>query len=138
MAAAIRNTSSERPQFAFINITKPKDVTRADNQRTIRSHAWYAGRPKKRKRRLKYTFDLQVPPVLASPLTNSHQEETQLKAGGYESDKRHSLEYLPIDFLRPIGSGRDINPFSPFPIPSTERIVQLIDFGVFRFVPLIR
>lgn len=137
MGAEVKTKFHARPRFAFINISKPKDATRADNLKVVRSHAWDSGRPnKRRKRRLQYSFDLSVIP--------SPEKEPQITS----SDKSHLNErlhpevevmdirgqignaFLPVDLLRPIGSGRSVNPFMPFPIPSNERIVQLMDFGL--------
>jgi len=138
--AAITTATSERFQFAFINITDPKDLTHADNQRTIRRHAWDAGCPHKRRRRRNYTFDLSDfhPPasdyasiVPIQHVNNDHdrQKDEGLKKYLEEVERIPPSQYLPIDCLRPLGAGRGLDPLAPFPIPSNSRIVQLIDFG---------
>ena len=138
--AAITTATSERFQFAFINITDPKDLTHADNQRIIRRHAWDAGRPHKRRRRRNYTFDLSDfhPPatdyasiVPVQQVNNDHdrQKDEGLKKYLEEVERIPPSQYLPIECLRPLGAGRGLDPLAPFPIPSNSRIVQLIDFG---------
>ncbi|OCL09727.1 hypothetical protein AOQ84DRAFT_353898 [Glonium stellatum] len=127
-------------QFAFINITNPKDLTRADNQRTIRRHAWDAGRPHGRRRRRNYTFDLSsfylpavnsasIVPVQQVDNDREHQKHETSKIGFKEAEMVPHDQYPPIDYIRPLGAGRGLDPLAPFPVPSNPRIVQLIDFA---------
>jgi hypothetical protein len=135
-----KTTTGGRPLFAFINVSDPKDLTRADNLRAIRSHAWDGGHTHRRRRRGNFTFDLQgIYPENTNLATISPVRQGQIDFESHEDEDRtadtRELEHIrpdrlfSIDYIRPRGAGRGYNPLTPFPIPSNSRIVQLMDFG---------
>jgi hypothetical protein len=55
-----------------------------------------------------------------------------------QEDQDSASEVSSLDFLRPLGAGRGLNPFQSFPLTLDERMRQLINFGIITIGPVDR
>jgi hypothetical protein len=135
--------ASQKPSdFAFVTITNPNDIRDSKKQSVIRRHARASTTNSKQRRRqqIKLVFDLpdaasqvttatNVTVLTSSVDTVENVESTS--AVSNESDTRRQLSF---ESLRPIGSGRGLHPFQPFPVAANARLRHLTNFSL-NFTP---
>ena len=131
--------TQRRPAFTFVNITTPDDISDPNKQRTIRRHARAIATRRGRRPRtgpLSVTFDLVEGPGNSVPARASSSESPSILPGPLldpppASPQDHDPHVLQsLEFLKPIGWGRGITPFSPFPIEVNQRMLQLVNFSI--------
>jgi hypothetical protein len=136
-------TPRKPPDFTFITITNPRDIKDSKRQTKIRRHARESTLRLKKQRQIpmKLVFDLDSPVdadrnVLNDPQADALRQDAAPIVGSTEDDisasedPPFSSQMPSLDFLRPIGAGRGLNPLQPFPDAVDARMRQLIDFGM--------
>jgi len=140
----VNSTANISPKFVFVSIDKPEDIRDPKRQKAIRRHA-RRGKEREARRRDDVGFVHEFPVAnMAAESTNSdqssgHLEKVKHLVQAHENPRTNdaqfpnppspkALEFVSLDFLRPIGNGRGYNPLAPFPIKTTPRVIQLVDY----------
>jgi hypothetical protein len=138
--------ASQKPsKFVFVTISNPGEIKDSKKQSVIRRHARASTLSSKPKRRnqIKLVFDL---PDAASQVTTEsnatsspvhvvqsleHTNEASIGDDMNGHSSSPSSSDIPLDSLRPIGSGRGFLPSLTFPVAADLRVRHLTDFSLF-------
>jgi hypothetical protein len=128
------------PKFLFVTISNPDQIKGRKQQTSIRSHA---KRKSDQERKRKYdirteTLNLkpQVEPSAKQPTSKpTHQQNdalnlsTEIQLIGEQDSSRHQTnhELGSLALLKPLGAGRGLNPFAPYPFQLNSKTTQLMD-----------
>jgi hypothetical protein len=118
----------ESPDFAFITITNPQDIKDPSKQTAIRRHARTNNSRSKNQRRKQTKIVFNLP----AADSDKHEEIEEVVDNSYfdfNDASDASLGSLALEYIRPLGAGRGMNPMAPFPIQLNSRMVQLVDFS---------
>jgi hypothetical protein len=149
-ALALQDSS----EFAFVTITNPHDIKDPRTQSRIRRHARNKTSTSKRKRKqqIELVFDLSDAASgvragtsgtgWASSVDTGQSARSTGVVGNEHYIGRYDTATCPPgywswDSLRPMGSGRGLDPLRPFPVAANGRLRHLINFGL-NFTPVTR
>ncbi|RFU24341.1 hypothetical protein B7463_g11997, partial [Scytalidium lignicola] len=142
------------PKFLFVSITNPDDIKNPTKQITIRRHAKRdANRAKNTRQNSQFKRLIvqttpnkavvprsSVPYNPSAPQQRSEQQWQQADTVDVSSENPPVIEqdkspeslntnFNSLAFLRPLGAGRGLNPFAPYPVEPNSRTVQLLDYS---------
>ena len=125
--------------FSFVTVQNPDELKQKSRQSLIRKHAKQdVDRAKARKHRATIQTLKREQPVQISPAHrnagSARLASTSLASpsdGKSAANKDRNFQPLPdIEILKPIGAGRGLVPFAPYPVKPSTRDIQLFDFGI--------
>ena len=136
----VANTTDDSRTFSFVNVQRPEEMKQRAKRSLIRRHAKRdADRSKAQEHRLAIEHLADSTPAVTTPVRSTEHEQATYGSENQTSSpasmamvpEQGDYEWMPssLDFLAPLGAGRGLVPFATYPVKTTPRMIQLLDYS---------